>query len=77
MQPLALMEACVCSAYYGVPAVCGIQTWAKDIVVNRAGSALPGNESTDNTYYGLHERAGEGDGRRDLELTGWGPEDPG
>lgn len=47
--------------------------WAKDIVVNIAGSALPGNESTDETYYGLHESRGEGDVGLGLGADGGGP----
>ena len=45
------MECLLCVAF---------RLWAKDIMVNRAGSALPGNESTDKTYYGLHESRGRG-----------------
>lgn len=54
------MECLLCVAF---------RLWAKDIMVNRAGSALPGNESTDKTYYGLHESRGRGTWGRDLEPT--------
>ena len=62
------MECLLCVAF---------RLWAKDIMVNRAGSALPGNESTDKTYYGLHESRGRGTWGRDLEPTGGAPEDLG
>lgn len=62
------MECLLCGAF---------RLRAKDIVVNRAGSALPGNESTDKTYYGLHESRGRGTWGRDLEPMVGAPEDLG
>lgn len=46
--------------------------WAKDITVNTAGSALPGNEPTDETYYGLQESGGRGRGAGTWSRW-WGP----
>lgn len=51
--------------------------WAKDIMVNIVGSALPGNESTDETYYGLQESRGKGTWGWDLEPMVGAPEDLG
>ena len=59
------------------PLCVAFRLWAKDIVVNRAGSALPGNESRDKTYYGLHESRGRGMWGRDLEPMVGAPEELG